>query len=166
MCYIKMQELLENWFNERAVVARCCSEDNTFIMSWNWFDERAVFDNSALMNVLHYTCEWKVCSRIDLMNEQCLTTQHWWMCHICMWMKGLLENWFNEWAVFDNSALMNVSQYACRWKVCSGIGLMNRQCLTTQLCECAVILIQMKEPLKNWSDERTVLKIKELCLTT
>ena len=83
-----------------------------------------------------------------------------------MWMKGLLKDWFNEWTVFDNSALMNVSQYACRWKVCSGIGLMNRQCLTTQLCECAVILIQMKEPLKNWSDERTVLKIKELCLTT
>ncbi len=103
MCQINMQELLVNWFNARAVIARCFSEGNTFIMPWNWFDERAVFNNLTLMNVLHYACEWKVCLKIDSMNEQCLTTQ---------------------------------------------------------LCECTVILMQMKELLKNWSDERTVFEMK------
>jgi len=34
--------------------------------------------------------------------------------------------------------------------------------LTTQLCECAVILMQMKELLENWSDEKTVLEMKWL----
>ena len=43
---------------------------------------------------------------------------------------------------------------------------MNEQCLTTRLCGCAVIPMQMKEPLKDWSDERTVLETEGLCSAT
>jgi len=66
--------------------------------------------------------------RIDLMNEQCLTTQHWWMCHICMWIKGSLRNWFDEQTVFNNSALQmccnthadeKTAQKLVWWKDCA-----------------------------------------------
>jgi len=54
MCHIKMQELLKTWFNEIAVIIKCCNENDIFIMSWNWFDERTVFENLTLINVSHY----------------------------------------------------------------------------------------------------------------
>jgi len=62
------------------------------------------------------------------------------MCRITHVDERFARDWFDGWAVFGNSALMDVPHSHVDGRVRSGIGSVGGQCLATRLCECAVIL--------------------------
>lgn len=81
-----------------------------------------------------------------------------------MWMKGPLRDWSDGWTGVFNSALIDVPHlHVDGWSDQNWSD--GRAVFGNSVCGCIVILMQMTEPLRDWSDG-TVPGMEGLCSAT